>query len=384
VRHGAVALTSARVVGLLEDGGRVAGAVVRDLEGGDEVEVRARQVINATGVWTDQIQAMTANGNIKVRASKGIHLVVPRDRIDGTTALVLRTEKSVLFVIPWKRHWIIGTTDTDWNLDLAHPAASRQDIDYLLAHVNAALSPPISRADIEGVYAGLRPLLYGESDATSRLSREHAVSRSPSGLITVAGGKYTTYRVMAKDAVDAAARRLDRAVPECCTESIPLLGADGFRAFVNRRDALARASGLSAARIVHLLDRYGCLATEIVALIDARPELAEPLDGAAEYLRAEASYAASHEGALHLDDVLTRRTRISIETFDRGLGAAPAVADLMGEVFGWDAETRRREIWHYEARVAAERESQEQPDDRTADAARLGAPDVRPGRRETR
>lgn len=380
--HGAAAITSARVVGLVERDGRVGGARVRDLEGGGEIEVRARRVINATGVWTDAIEAMTSNGRIRVRASKGIHLVVPRDRIEGSTALVLRTEKSVLFVLPWKRHWIIGTTDTDWNLDLAHPAASRHDIDYLLEHVNRALARPISHADIEGVYAGLRPLLSGESDATSRLSREHAVSRSGSGLVTVAGGKYTTYRVMAKDAVDAAVADLDRQVSPSCTESVPLLGAEGYADLVGRRETLARESGLSVERLDHLLERYGSLATEVLRLMSDRPDLAQPLEGAEDYLRAEILYAASHEGALHLDDALTRRTRISIETFDRGVGSAPAVASLMAEVFGWDEETCRRERWHYEARVAAERESQEQPDDRTADAARLGAPDVRTGGRD--
>jgi glycerol-3-phosphate dehydrogenase len=338
-------------------------------------------VINATGVWTDQVQAMTADGRLKVRASKGVHLVVPRDRIDGATALVLRTEKSVLFVIPWKRHWIIGTTDTDWNLDLSHPAASRQDIDYLLACVASTLARPVSRADIEGVYAGLRPLLHGESDATSRLSREHAVSRSPTGLVTVAGGKYTTYRVMAKDAIDAVVAALGRPVGPSRTDAVPLLGAEGYHDLVSRGAALARDSGLAVEWASHLLERYGSLATEILSIIAERPDLAGPLPGAEDYLRAEILYAASHEGALHLDDVLTRRTRISIETFDRGLSAAPAVAELIGDVLGWDSETRRRELWHYEARVAAERESQEQPDDRTADAARLGAPDVRTGRK---
>lgn len=378
--HGAASATSARVLGLLETAGRVSGVRVRDLESGQDIAVRARRVINATGVWTDELESIAGGGRIKVRASKGIHLVVPRDRIAGEAGLILRTANSVLFVIPWKRHWIIGTTDTDWNLDLAHPAASRRDIDYLLDTVNATLARPLSSADIEGVYAGLRPLLHGESDATSKLSREHAVSQSDSGLITVAGGKYTTYRVMARDAVDAAVRGMSRQIPESCTHRIPLLGADGYQGFVNRREQIARQAGLHVDQVVHLLERYGSRIGELLSLIRQRPDLGEPLDGAPEYLRAEALYAASHEGALHLDDVLTRRTRISIETFDRGLRAAQSVAVLMGDVLDWDDTTRARELRHYEARVAAERESQEQPDDRTADAARLGAPDVRMGR----
>jgi len=377
--HGATLATSARAVDFVETGNRITGVRVRCLESGQEIDVRARQVVNATGVWTDEVQAMSGRGRIHVRASKGIHLVVPRDRIHGDSGLILRTESSVLFVIPWKHHWIIGTTDSDWNLDLAHPAASHRDISYLLETLNRVLASPLTRDDIEGVYAGLRPLLTGESDATSMLSREHAVSQSVSGLITVAGGKYTTYRVMAKDVIDLAARSIDRRVPECCTERIPLVGADGHEAFWNRRAAIASDAGLHVSQVEHLLSRYGSRITELLWLMRDEPELARPLEGAESYLAVEAHYAASHEAALHLDDTLTRRTRISIETFDRGLGAAKPVARLMGRVLGWDEATQEREILHYEARVRAERESQTQPDDHTADAARLGAPDVRRG-----
>src|SRR5690606_24005466 len=184
------------------------------------------------------VQELAGRGRIHVRASKGIHLVVPRDRIHSDVGMIMRTEKSVLFVIPWGRHWIIGTTDTDWNLHRAHPAASKSDIDYLLEHVNRVLTTPLTEADVEGVYAGLRPLLSGESEATSKLSREPAVSQSVAGLISVAGGKYTTYRVMAADAVDAAARGLDRLVPPSCTDRVPLLGADGYTAMWNARERL--------------------------------------------------------------------------------------------------------------------------------------------------
>jgi glycerol-3-phosphate dehydrogenase len=341
------------------------------------LEIEASRVVNATGVWTDSVQNLAGRGRIHVRASKGVHLVVPRDRIHGDAGLILRTEKSVLFVIPWEAHWIIGTTDTDWNLDLAHPAASRSDIDYLLERVNSVLSHPLRHEDIEGVYAGLRPLLSGEDDSTSQLSREHAVSESVSGLITVAGGKYTTYRVMAKDVVDIVAQGLDQKVPESCTHETPLLGAPGFRAHWNRRDELAERSGLHVAVIEHLLQRYGACTQDLLDLIEDVPGLGEPLDGAPTYLAAEIHYAASHEGALHLDDILTRRTRISIETFDRGLAAARATAAIVGPILGWDQAAIDREIEHYDARVSAERESQTQPDDRTADAARMGAADVR-------
>ena len=379
--YGAVTTISTRVVDLLREGDRVVGALVRDQETGEDLRVSARQVINATGVWTDEIQDLVGRGRIKVRASKGIHLVVPRDRIHSDAGLILRTETSVLFVIPWGRHWILGTTDTDWNLDLAHPAASASDIQYVLDHVNRVLRTPLRHEDVEGVFAGLRPLLSGESDSTSTLSREHAVVQTVAGLITIAGGKYTTYRVMAEDAVDAAARNLPQRVPGCVTDRTPLLGAQGWHALWNRRRRLAEEVGLHVSRVEHLLGRYGAMITEILALLDQRPELGERIAGADTYLKVEAVYAASHEGALHLDDLLTRRTRISIETFDRGIAAAHDVAPLMGEVLGWDDDRVAREIEHYEARVAAELESQQMPDDRTADAARMGARDVRVGGR---
>jgi glycerol-3-phosphate dehydrogenase len=377
--YGAQVASRARVIGFLREGERVVGARVQDVEAGGEYEVRAKQIVNATGVWTDDTQALIGErGQFHVRASKGIHLVVPKDRIHSTTGLILRTEKSVLFVIPWGRHWIVGTTDTDWDLDKAHPAASSADIDYLLEHVNEVLAVPLTRADVQGVYAGLRPLLAGESDATSKLSREHTVAHVAPGLVVVAGGKYTTYRVMAKDAVDEAVHSLDQRVGPCVTEELPLAGAVGYRALWNARARMAQRTGLHVARVEHLLNRYGSLAEELLARIAEDPSLGEPLSCADDYLRAEIVYAASHEGARHLDDVLTRRTRISIETFDRGTRCAREAAELMAPVLGWGPEQTDKEVRHYEKRVEAERESQLQPDDLTADAARLGAPDIIP------
>ena len=377
--YGAHIATRTEVVGFLREGERVTGVRVHDLEHDRTFEIHAQQVINATGVWTDETQALVGTrGQFKVRASKGIHLVVPRDRINGGCGLILRTEKSVLFVIPWGRHWIIGTTDTDWTLDKAHPAASAADIEYLLEHVNSVLEQPLTPDDVEGVYAGLRPLLSGESESTSKLSREHAVAHTVPGLVVIAGGKYTTYRVMAKDAVDEAVRGLDAKVPESVTENVPLLGADGYTALRNSTHVLARRYGVHEARIEHLLNRYGSLVHEVLALVETDPTLREPLAGAPDYLRAEAVYAASHEGARHLDDILARRTRISIETFDRGIGVADEVARLVAPVLGWSDEQVQREVEHYLKRVEAERESQTMPDDETADAARKGAGDVVP------
>jgi glycerol-3-phosphate dehydrogenase len=378
--YGAVVRTSTQVVGFLHEADRISGVRVRDVEDGRETEIQAGAVINCTGVWTDELQRLSGGrGRFRVRASKGVHIVVPRDRIVSESGLILRTEKSVLFVIPWRNHWIVGTTDTDWNLDLAHPAATKHDIDYILEHVNTVLATPLSHDDIEGVYAGLRPLLAGESEETSKLSREHAVARVAPGLVAIAGGKYTTYRVMAADAVDAAVVDLPGRPPSSITDKVPLIGADGYHALVNQADHLASEHGLHPYRVRHLLDRYGSLVHEVLALANGRPELLKPIESAPDYLGVEVVYAATHEGALHLEDVLARRTRISIEYAHRGVDCAKQVAQLVGEVLGWSAETIEREVEVYSARVQAEKESQSQATDDLADALRAAAPEARAG-----
>ena len=375
--YGAHVASRVRVEGFIKVGERVVGVHAHDLETGERFDIRAKQVVNATGVWTDDTQSMVGErGQFKVRASKGVHLVVPRDRFQSKTGLILRTEKSVLFVIPWGRHWLVGTTDTDWNLDKAHPAATAADIDYILEHVNEVLSVPLTRDDVEGVYAGLRPLLAGESDQTSKLSREHLVAHSVPGLVVIAGGKWTTYRSMAKDGIDAAVDALDGKIPKSVTADIALLGAEGYQAAWNKRAKIARAFGVHKVRIEHLLNRYGVLTDELLDLIRETPSLGEPLPGADDYLEAEVVYAARFEGALHLEDVLARRTRISIEAWDRGVSAAPVAARLMGEELGWDAEKVERETNNYLKRVQAERDSQLEPDDESADRVRLEAPDI--------
>jgi glycerol-3-phosphate dehydrogenase len=379
--YGAHVASRVRAEGFLKVGERVVGVQAHDYETGELFEVRAKQVVNATGVWTGETQAMVGQrGEFKVRASKGVHLVVPRDRFHSEMGLLLRTEKSVLFVIPWGRHWILGTTDTDWNLDKAHPAATAADIDYILDHVNKVLATKLTRADVEGVYAGLRPLLAAAGDGTStaNLSREHYVSHPVPGLVLIAGGKWTTYRVMAKDAIDEASSAMDGKVPQSCTDQIPLLGAVGYRAAWNKRARIARAFGVHKHRIEHLLNRYGTLTDELLDIIRQHPELGEPLPGADDYLGAEVRYACTHEGALHLDDVLARRTRISIESWDRGVAAAPVAARIMADALGWDEPQVEKEINTYNKRVAAELASQELPDDESADRARLEAPEIVP------
>ncbi|MBX9691555.1 MAG: FAD-dependent oxidoreductase, partial [Cyanobacteria bacterium] len=335
-------------------------------------------VINATGVWTDEIQALSKQrGRFRVRASKGVHVVVPRDRIVSDAAIILRTERSVMFVIPWGSHWIIGTTDTDWNLDLAHPAATKADIDYILGTVNTVLATPLTHADIDGVYAGLRPLLAGESEETSKLSREHAVAVPAPGLVAIAGGKYTTYRVMAADAVDAAAEFIPARVAPSITEKVPLIGADGYFALVNQTEHVGALQGLHPYRVRHLLDRYGSLMGDVLAVAAGRPELLSPIKGAPGYLKVEAVYAVTAEGALHLEDILVRRMRISIEYPHRGVDCAREVAGLIAPVLGWAAADIDREVANYTARVDAEVLSQTQPDDVSADMLRASAPEAR-------
>ncbi|MCF6385549.1 glycerol-3-phosphate dehydrogenase/oxidase [Mycobacterium sp. MBM] len=380
--YGAVVRTSTQVVALLREGDRVTGVKVRDSESGAVTEVHGHVVVNATGVWTDEIQALSRErGRFRVRASKGVHIVVPRDRVVSEVAIILRTEKSVLFVIPWGTHWIIGTTDTDWNLDLAHPAATKADIDYILSHVNKVLATPLTHDDIDGVYAGLRPLLAGESESTSKLSREHAVAVPSPGLVAIAGGKYTTYRVMAEDAIDAAAEFVPTRVAPSITEKVPLVGADGYFALVNQTSHVGSHYGLHPYRVRHLLDRYGSLIGEVLSMASengvVKPELLEPITEAPVYLKVEAVYAAAAEGALHLEDILARRMRISIEYPHRGVDCAREVAEVVAPVLGWSAEDVDREVATYLARVEAEVMSQTQPDDESADALRVAAPEAR-------
>lgn len=372
--YGAQVATRADVVGFLRQGGRVTGAAVRDRVTGEELAVEARHVVSAAGAWTGELQEVAGGARrLKVRASKGVHLVVPRERIAAEAAFVVRAEREpMIFVRPWRdgRYWMFGTTDTPWDLGLDEPVVTAGDVGYLLRNVNRVLAAPLRPDDIVGAFAGLRPLVSSKSHATSRVSREHAVVSVAPGLTAVAGGKYTTYRVMAADGVDAAACDLDGPVPASCTEDVPLLGAEGWRALWNRRHRVAAESGVGVARVEHLLNRYGAIAGELLALVRERPDLGEPIVEGAGYLRVEAAYAASHEAALHLDDVLSRRLHVAIETADRGTRAAEEVGALVGEVLGWDGATVQREVEHYRRRVAADLAAQAQPDDPTADAAR--------------
>lgn len=382
VSYGAHAASRTQVVDLTTTpGGAVTGATLQDLETGESFPVRARHVINATGVWTEQTEALAGtDGGLRVLASKGIHIVVPRDRIAGNTGLILQTEKSVLFIIPWSRYWIIGTTDTPWEQELVHPVATQADIDYVIDHANAVLSRPLGREDVIGSYAGLRPLLQpGTKEGTSsaKVSREHTVASPTPGLTVIAGGKLTTYRVMAKDAVDFAIGSRATTLPSI-TDTIPLVGAEGLEVFERQAHEIGKKYGWDRGRMDHLLHRYGSLLGELTDLVDAEPALGKPLKNAPAYIGAEIVYGVTHEGALHLDDVMMHRTRLNYEVGDRGEAALDEIAGLIAPRLGWDKATREKEIAAYRSRAAAENAAAEQPDDASAERVRLQAEDLAP------
>jgi glycerol-3-phosphate dehydrogenase len=382
VDYGAHAASRTQVVALTKSAtGAVNGAVVTDLETGKDIHVRARHVINATGVWTEDTEALAGDeGGLRVLASKGIHIVVPRERIKGTVGLILQTEKSVLFIIPWSRYWIIGTTDTPWEQDPVHPVATATDIDYVLDHANAVLAHPLTRDDIIGTYAGLRPLLQPgtkEGTGSSKVSREHTVASPAPGLTVIAGGKLTTYRVMAKDAVDFAIGQRAHALPSV-THQIPLVGAVGLSAVRRQARAWSQRYRWSPAMLDHLLHRYGSALRELVTLCEEDPSLARPLEHAPAYLRAEIHYAVTHEGALHLEDLLLRRTRLVYEVPDKGRAALDEIAEIAAPLLGWDEQTTRSEVDAYRALADAEDAAALQADDAAAEDARSQAPDVAP------
>ncbi|MEQ8842600.1 MAG: glycerol-3-phosphate dehydrogenase/oxidase [Acidimicrobiales bacterium] len=379
-RHGAAIATSTQVTGLVFDPDAeqptVIGAELIDLESDATVTCRAKKVVNATGVWIDDIQDMAGPAGLTVRAAKGVHIVVPRACIESDSGIVLKTPRSVLFIIPWGVHWLIGTTDTDWEFDRAHPAASQADIDYILDQANAALERPLTEDDIVGVYAGLRPLVSGETDDdTTKISREHAVAQPVPGLISIAGGKYTTYRVMAADTIDMVAEGLDHRVPPSCTEDVTVVGSEGWAGWSTRAAEIARHHALPEPLVTRLLWRHGSRVPDVLEIIDEDPAFATVLGDL--YLAAEVVHAARHEGALHLEDVLARRLRISIEAEERGTDIAAAAAGLMARELGWDAVRERDEITAWNRRVHAERAANDAPDDASADALRRRAVDAR-------
>ena len=371
--HGAHVATRVRVTGF-RPGGEVEAV---DAETGETLRLRARHVAAAAGAWTDRLRALAGGrSERRIVPSKGIHLFVARERIPMDTGVLARTEKSVLFVIPWQGGWLIGDTDTPWRAGPDDVVASRGDVDYLLAKANALLAAPLAREDVHGVTAGLRPLVAGTGAGdTTRISRRHVVESPIAGLTTIAGGKYTTYRVMAAALVDAVARALGSTAPSV-TRDVPLLGGGRVD-----RAALAARAGVEHATVDALVRRHGDHARELVDLIAARPALAAPLEGGGGVLRGEVAYACTHEGALHVEDVIARRTRLAIVAPDRGLEAAGPAAAVMAEALGWPPGRAREEAEAWRARVAADRAAEAEPDDARALAAHRAVLAERPTRR---
>ena len=371
--YGALAASRTQVVGIDKDtSGKVVGARLADLESGQELTVKAKHIINATGVWTEESESLAnPDAGLEVLASKGIHIVVPRDRIQATSGIFTKTEKSVLFIIPWQRYWIIGTTDTPYTEDRERPVATRQDIDYVLEQANKLIANPLTHDDIIGTYSGLRPLLQpkvkGDGAQSTKVSREHTVTEVAPGMSAIAGGKLTTYRVMAADAVDFALGDRAQERPSV-TETIALVGADGYRAIEAGRGRYVQRYGWDEDRITHLLERYGAQVEDLGALIDADPDLGAPLKHAPQFLRADVVFAIRYEGALHLEDVLVRRVRLDLEQRDRGLAAAPEILEIMRSELGWSPEQAQKEFDLYAARVAAIRQAETASTDAEASA----------------
>jgi glycerol-3-phosphate dehydrogenase len=357
--YGAAIATRVECLNLLREGDLVIGAQVRDIESGRIFEVRASVTALAAGVWSDELHERAGvTPGYSVTMSKGVHLTVPGSAIALETGVILKTEVSVLFIIPWKNEWLIGTTDTPWTGERENPLATKEDIDYLLDQANRVLLKQLRESDIVGIFVGLRPLVASTPGSpTTKISREHIVDHPLTGLVSVAGGKYTTYRIMARDLVDAAVADLNRKVPDSCTEDVALLGADGVGALRNRIDLLAEERGVSRELVTHLLNRYGSLYEEVLDLAVGSESLLSPLIPGLEYLKVEILYAALFEGARSIEDVLSRRTRISFETSDGGLSIAPEVAGIIAGVLGWSDAQVDQEISGYRQLIESQRNS---------------------------
>ncbi len=354
---GAVAATRVRAEKPLLDGERLIGATVRDLVSGNQFEVRAERVIDATGVWAANPEARfaTLEGADTFVPSRGSHIVIRRDRLPAQGGLTLRIPGRVVFIIPWPGHWIIGTTDHSDKRSPEDISAPQEDVDELLETVNAQLAIDLSRGDIVGTYAGMRPLVGDPGGSTVKASREHRVAADASGLVRISGGKYTTYRVMARDVVDASLGKTEAKRRKSGTADLPVVGAAPrdelaqIAASLERplRDAagmFGEADATWPVRIARrLADRYGREAVDVMTL--ARElDLARPLGEGVDHLEAEVAWAARNELALSLDDVLARRMRLAQELPDRGASIAARVAEVLGAELGWDELRRAAEV----------------------------------------
>lgn len=362
LQFGAVVVNDAAVTSVRKnDNGKVCGVdVVAD---GRTISVTADSIINAAGVWADDVRSFDEPGRPRtIRPAKGIHITLPWHKIRNEIAAVIAVpgDKRSVFVVPWGDFSFVGTTDTDYQGSVDDPQCTPEDIEYLLRAINGSVTTEITEADIVGTWAGLRPLVADPeaSGRTADLSRRHSVNRSDAGVVTVTGGKLTTYREMAADAVDEIVEHvLDRKTlsnlhRRSRTKRLELHGADGFDQLVSRAATL---SPLGPDVVTHLIDRYGSDTGDVLALAENDPDLAAPLVEGLPYLRAEAIFAVRHEMARTIDDILSRRTRARLLARDDSAAAAPSVAALIGPELGWDEAEQRHRVDEYVRQIDEER-----------------------------
>ena len=357
-KYGAVITTRTTCNELIMSGKKVVGAHVTDNETGASIKVSAKSTIMAAGVWTDPLyEKFGVKPGYAVRMSKGAHIVVPGNAIKSETGVIIKTDVSVLFIIPWGDKWIVGTTDTDYDESREEPLATSEDVTYIINQANRVLEPKLRRDQVIGVFAGLRPLVSTDPDSpTTKLSREHVVDSPAPGFVSIAGGKYTTYRVMAEDAVNESINHLRKIVPDSVTETLAIVGAEGYSVLMNQIPRLALQYSLTEETIEHLLNRYGSLFDEVLEPIGNNPTLGERLIENLPYLKAEIVYAVTHEGARSVDDVLSRRTRIAFEATDQGLSVLEDVAALIASPLGWNTAEKKSSMKEYKELVERQNE----------------------------
>ena len=359
--RGAAVVTYAGVASMRREGSTVTGAVLED-----GTEVRARAVVNATGVWADKLQRLDGSGKaVHIRPAKGVHITVPADKVRCDIAVVLPVpgDRRSIFAIPWDDLIYLGTTDTDYDGPIEHPTCTAEDVDYILRAVNAVSNDTLTADDVVGTWAGLRPLVADEENTrTADMSRRHTVLTSPAGVITVTGGKLTNYRTMAADTVNAIVKRVGRGPRRSPTKKLPLHGVFGFRDL--RQPDAAQRLGLSVESLEHLVGRHGGETPAIAALIREAPALGEPLVEGLRYLKAEAVWAARHEMVHTLEDLVSRRTRALLLARDATLKAAGDIAALVAPELGWSAEEQARQVEALRALVESEKSAVENPTSR--------------------
>jgi len=345
---GALAATRVQAEAPLLEGGRAIGVRARDLATGAALEIRATHVIDATGVWAAHPDERFAPvpGAGRIVPSRGAHIVIRRDRLVAQGGLTLRIPGRVVFIVPWPNHWVIGTTDHEDERPPARPTALDEDVDELLGVVNHRMTLDLSRDDILGTYAGLRPLVGDVGGSTVKASREHKVTTDPSGVVRIGGGKYTTYRVMARDTIDAALGPEGTKARPSQTAELPIVGAAPLGDLAVLAARIERETGLPGVFARRLVDRHGTEADAVLSLGRER-DLLRPLGSETEHLEAEVAWSAMNELASSLDDVLSRRMRLAPELPDRGAAIAPRVAEILGAELGWDAARQSAEVSAY-------------------------------------